>query len=387
MRILGAIFIVLLGLSACTNSNGNSFVLIGNPFVDLAVGDDGNATPADSRVVLYYDVLNEQKADVVLDNTHSLVNGPRSIVLVDGDLYVGNVGGSNITIYRAYRGLADNAAPDVVLDAVAGITHPKEIKVKGNTLFVNDDTDNEVNIFFDAAALTADVAPNVTLNNGSSLVANPDGIDFDGSDLYVANAATPSVTIYRDVPTLATNDAPDVVLGAATSFQGLSTGVHGAIVSNDILYVPSDPNLLFIFEGAASLATDDLPNAVVVPDADPASAPLDAVGVEFNVFVALRQPSVGTDGLIMFGPQGEIADGAEPSLSFPNVPSAHALAGAGDALFVSVMNENDATNAVHKVFIYTNAGFFNQDSQFLDPTFKLDAADFVRPLGIAAVER
>ena len=356
--------------------------------VDLAVGDHPGQDNFASRVVLFFDVFADQEADVTLDNATSLVSQPRSVVIADGDLYVANLGNDTITIYRNYRTLTNNQAPDVVLGPVAGIDRPMQIIVVDNRLIVADNDDDEVLIFNNAKGLVADVAPDVVLNNATSLIDDPTGIAVYDGDLYVANEDDDNVTIYRNIATLASGDPPDVILGPATSFLNAApSGTKKVDVINNILYVTTEDSTLFVFSPANALVSDQPPDAVLTAGSL-LDTPLDVEVIGNILFVANRN-TFGLSqfaGVLGFSPADGLTNGQAPSILLDPVQSrvggGQELASAAGALFVSDLDI--ATRTTGEVHIFHNAGSL-QSNRPPDITLP-PLVDVSRPISLSAVE-
>lgn len=365
------------------------------PNVDVAVGDlDGTTS-----VTLYFDILSDEDSDgnldpvvdLVLDNTGSGINGPRGLTFSGDDFFVGNFSSSEVRIFRDYRSLSDGASPDVQLTGLGAMSKPKQVVVASDTLFVLDDNNSEVYIFFDQSTITTDVAPDVTLDNGGSGLTNPDGIGVAGGDLFVANYDNPDVMIFRSFTTLSDGDTPDVVLPDATSFLGTGANPRSAYVANDILYVPTSIGPVFVFEGADTLVDDALPDAVLGAASDTGAETLDLLVLDTNLFVAVREPSTGTDpAIIGFTPAIGLTDDQTTSFALRDpagteIVSAHELAAAGGTLFAVVYDTTSTYNSgVNQVFIYRYADTLTTGN--VDAALELGASDLVDPFSIAANE-
>lgn len=379
---------------------------------DIAVGDDVNDV-----VALFLDVLNNPDtndspgvvppaADVVLDNTGSGIDAPNVVYMhsdaaTGNDLYVGNFGGGgSIAIFRDYLGLADGAAPDVVLDGTADIVVPADILVTANDQLVVADGsaltsccanyttsgEDEVIVFADASAIAADVAPDLILDNGTSLIDNPISIavaansDGNRNDLFVAMAANtggnPLVTVYEDLDTLVTNGvavAPDAALNEDTSFLDLGSTALKVHVYNNNLYVGVESSgtsvgtEVFIFEGADSLTDDQLPDAVLFGNDSYVDWPstlatsTTVTGTDL-LFVGDLNYDVGvctnSPGLAMFTNPENLQTGnaaaAALSQDTSNLGFATHMAFGGNALFVSGSRENCDLTATD-IIIFRNA--------------------------------
>lgn len=323
MKKLGLVALVGLPLIAagigCSSSNNGGTTTSGGscgglgstgsqPTTDLAVGDNIN-----DIVALYFDVLANSDtngnsnvtpptADIVLNNAGSGISDPNVILMVSNntgnDLYVGNFGGGgSISIFRDYLTLTNGAAADAVLDATAGIVVPADMLVTDNDLLVvangsaltsccagfTTAAADQVLVFATASTIAADVAPDLTLDNGTSLLNDPISVAVaanSGSsrnDLYVANHANtggnPLVAIFRDIDALTTAGvtvAPSAALNEDTSFLNNSSKALKVLVSDNILFVSIDDTggadagtQVYVFNGADSLGNDALPDAVL----------------------------------------------------------------------------------------------------------------------------
>lgn len=290
MRRFGLAVAALAALSVSIgmgcSSGGNTFVVGGGgnhntTNIDLAVGDRSGF------VALYFDILGFTPStdtpfpapDVILDNVGSGISRPRKMILTRaGDLFVCDPQSDRVSIFRNYKTLTDGAAPDVTFTSSGAITGSPVDCVLDESLDIlmvseggKDRGIDAVTLFYDVSQVAAGTDPVVTtveLNNAGSLINDPNGVATAGGDLYVANYANngtnPSVTIYRDIVTLANADAPDVQLSSDVSFLQTtgSTDADKLLVVNDTLYVATFSDAVFVFEGASTLSTDALPDAV-----------------------------------------------------------------------------------------------------------------------------
>jgi hypothetical protein len=362
--------------------------------VDLAVGDD-RAGDADDQVLLYYDVFagdGVQDPDVALDNATSGIDGPRSVVLTENDLYVANDRAffGLVSIFRDYRTLSDNQVADVVMGTWSLLEHPQQILVVDNRLFVADRTGRlggQVLIFNDASAIAADGPADVVLPAASGIVA-PHGIAVANNTLYVANAsATTGITVYDGVgTTLASNAPADVTLGSPSFLDIPGTMLNRLDVFNNVLYVTTDNNALFTFSPADGLVDDQLPDAVLSSLAGLLADPQDMQLVDNTLFVTNAWALVTEEGVVGFSPADALVNGQSPSIILDaaqsGIGTSSELAYAGGGLFA---NEIDPVFPVGDVHIFHSAATL-QSAQAADivlPGFK----DFMVPTAIAVHEQ
>lgn len=317
------------------------------PTVDLAVSD-----PSTPMVAIYLNVLNFfnngglgfPSPDIILDDVSSGVGSPQGLYLTEDDLVVcdgqgGFVSGTDndsVHIFRSYRDAVDGDPADAVFSdggSIGNLLNPNICKVDEDedVLLISASSSSEVKIVYDFSSIPDGVDPavtSVTLNNAGSLVDFPVGIATAEGDLYVANAnatsaGEPCVSIYRDISTLTDNQAPDVELDTDTSFIGAggSTNCTAVMVGNnpfdstdsDALYVSTVLGQVFVFEDAASLATNDLPDAVFFgPEAGLGIAPVEPLIAGDRLYV----PNL-TGGF--FGPT--CADAAGGVVGFSSIGS------------------------------------------------------------------
>ena len=140
------------------------------------VASEGNLFATFDRggdfVNIYQDVTtvtDDQEPDLILDNTTTGLDSVSSILLNDGDLYVGDDTSNTIGVFRDIAndipgGVA--VTPDFSLDnGTSGINDPWSMIIDSNgTLWVADENDDEVIGFKNASSLTMAVAPDIVLS-------------------------------------------------------------------------------------------------------------------------------------------------------------------------------------------------------------------------------
>lgn len=282
-----AVGLLAAGAVGCTSSNnggtgGGGTVTI--PTIDMAVGDFNAqqlyifmdvAHLFDPNTGTANDLINP---DVTLDDAD--FNDVNDIHFVGGDLYVADAGADEVFVWRNYLTLADSAAPDARLKNTTGlINHPNRIAIVNDVLAVANRDVPSVGLFAGASTLTGNdtTAPDVALTTG---VLAPVDVYLVSSDtgtnetLYVGNSGATAagqsvVSVYNDVEGIiagGVNVPPDITLNQDTSFLSLGEGAHRVLVSNNILYASAgfaDFGGVFVFNGADSLADDQLPDAVL----------------------------------------------------------------------------------------------------------------------------
>ena len=308
--------------------------------VDLAVGNRDSDT-----VLLYLNVLagnSAQSPEVSLNKAGSGIDQPRSIVLADNDMYVGNVRSDTVSIFRNYQSLSNNQATTVTLTnaGAAGIDKPKQLIVADDRLFVLDADDDQVLIFNNASSITTEVAPNVVLTKAGSSLDEPSAIAVWGSTLFVSNSASHSVGVFKNISTLASGDAPDVVLNAASSKLNEP---HKLFVFDNVLYVFNSFNTidtLLVFSPADALTSFQVPDAIIGYNSG-LEAPLAAVVANDNLYVGNRRSnsSIFGPGLVAFSNADGLNSGQSPFLVLDDASllvGVNALAFINNHLFVAV---------------------------------------------------
>ncbi|MCC6490111.1 MAG: hypothetical protein IT364_21675 [Candidatus Hydrogenedentes bacterium] len=422
----------------------------GVPVIDLAVGDSGSgfflkgdaelppfATP---KMLLYFDVLsgdNQQDPDIVLDAAEiPSIARPISTVLTEDDLYVAGDDSWVVNIWRDYRSLVDKGngglQPDVELTGLETLAYPQQIIVSSNRLFVlnrNPFIDSGkngftygVHVFFDAAGITGDRAPDRVFSDA----IDPMGMAVDGDDLYVADALGGRVLIYRDIDEEVL--PPKALLPYDVELSGPSWAYldgDGPLlplrvdVFDNTLYVTTASNFLFVFDSADTLASLAEPSAVIAESNGALATPWGAEAVGNRLFVgnlntyAMPAPFKGvipgltgeeTIGMVGFDGAPGLAIGQQPSVVFDSsnaqVPAVRDMCAEEDVLFAAAAvpgsavlfdydNKSVETRpvlgytsyyAVGDVHIYTKADciLFGQPGEIVLPAMK----DFFGPLSI-----
>lgn len=448
--LLTAVLGVMIGVGCSESGNVGGFGG-GNGTIDLVVGDKAMSTNnAGGQVLIWYNIMSQLTSanlsdvgtdspapDVVIGTSE--INWPARIVIADGDLFVSNSGenvsGTNIgsvLIYRNYLTLQDNDAADVVLDATgSNVGTAKQIQVFGNDLFLadwgtNGSTSSTTKIWRDVDTLASHDAPDVVLDNATSLNVDSRGLyvastPSGGSDLYVGNwennSTTPCTLIFRDQASLTSTVAPDVVLTNNTSFLDLgsvqtSGGCRDVLVNNNILYVAYGySDHIFIFNNASALADNDLPDMILSGFGTGSKLNTITSMEVFNgaLFVTNHNETdsaTGTccfstypstlPGLNVFLNAGDLTSGQAPdatlTLSSGGISYADRVAFAGNVMFVTggADNDNAFGNGAHSsVFIYSNpttsgGGTINviAGDDATDPNFIMDY-----PTGLAVTSR
>ncbi|MCC6695489.1 MAG: hypothetical protein IT365_07655 [Candidatus Hydrogenedentes bacterium] len=443
-----AAVLLVCGGSGCPLNPGSS----GVPVIDLAVGDSGSGfflkgdaeVPpfASPKMLLYFDVLsgdNQQDPDVVLDAVDvPSIARPISTVLTEDDLYVAGDDSWVVSIWRDYRSLADKGdgalAPDVELTGLETLAYPHQIIVSSNRLFVlnrNPFIDGGkgkngftygVHVFFDAAGITEDRAPDRVFADA----IDPMGMAVDGDDLYVADSLGGRVLIYRDI------DEELLPPKALLAYDAELAGPSWAYLDDDgpllplrvdvfdnTLYVTTASNFLFVFDSADTLVSLAEPSAVIAESNGALATPWGAEAVGNRLFVgnlntyAMPVPFKGvvpglsgeaTIGMVGFDGAPDLAIGQQPSVVFDasnaQVPAVRDMSVEEDVLFAATAvpgsavlfdYDNKAAEtrpvpffasyyAVGDVHIYTKADhiLFGRPGGIVLPAMK----DFFGPLSI-----
>ena len=277
---------------------------------DLVMGDKDS-----DKVYIYYDFLNSGSnpaPNVILDNTTSLIDGPRTLDVDNNVLAVGNLDDDTITIYDGFLTLTNAQAPSVVLDnATSTIDKPSDLQFFDGDLYVCSQDVEEVLIFRNIAATIAGgvaVAPDVTLNMAGSGLNKPVGLAVVANKLYVANNDADTVTIFNNVATLASADPPDVTLDFAGSSIDDPLRVF---VMNNVLYVtterPSSGTVL-AFSPADALTDGQAPALGVGGDLAGVDDPVSVAMAGNRLWVGQQAFNVGLIGFDNPANPGPLAD-------------------------------------------------------------------------------
>jgi len=247
-----------------------------------------------------------------------------------GDLVMGDIDADKVYVYYDVLNNGPNQAPDVILDnATSMIDKPRTVDVDNNVLAVGSLDNDTVTIFDDFLNLTNAQAPTVVLDNATSTIDKPSDVQFFNGDLFVASQDANEVLIFRDIATTIAGGvavAPDVVLDNAGS--GVDQPV-GLAISDRLFVTNYNASTVTIYNDPDTLANGDAPDVTLDFPGSSIFDPLRVFVIDNVLFVTQDSPSNGS--VLAFSPADGLTDGQPPAFGVGGV-----LAGVEDPVSVAI---------------------------------------------------
>lgn len=270
-----AAFALVVGALGCGSSSTPEDST--QPFVPPAL-DMVAVSPREDRLLIFRDVARKSfgsVAEVLLDEGTSNIDRPSGVFVANNRLFVSSQDDGNVQIFNDFAGITTGATADVVLsgldrpnrifvngnsmyvatrsnvviyrdiptlvtgdpaDAVVsdGVDDAKDVVVGGDVLYVANMDGNSVTCYNGAESLTGNPAPDVTLDNTTSLIAEPQRLTYHAGTLYVG-ARYYAVYVFRNIATAVDGQAPSAVLGGPSNLEG----VRRPMVDDYRMYIPN----------------------------------------------------------------------------------------------------------------------------------------------------
>jgi hypothetical protein len=266
---------LVVGAIGCGSSttDGNQEQEFVAPSLDMVA-----VSPREDRLLIFRDVARKSfgsVAEVLLDEGTSNIDRPSGVFVAENRLFVTSQDDGNVQIFNDFAGLMTGATADVVLtgldrpnrifvngtslyiatrsnvviyrdiptlvtgdpaDVVIsdGVDNAKDVVVGGDVLYVANLDDNSVTCYNGAESLTGNTAPDVTLDNTTSLIGEPQRLTYHAGTLYVG-ARYYAVYVFRNIAAAVDGQAPNVVLGGPSNLDG----VRRPLVDDYRMYIPN----------------------------------------------------------------------------------------------------------------------------------------------------